>query len=178
MFMLIIISIFLLSLFMVGCDDYEIPPSSGLDRTMSDYSFIDISSNCTLYSNISITNETSPCVGSQHETFIFVNTEFEWNIMCCDFSSACTLNEQNVSDYELLCSDSNEGTYNGYVFSDQGYWLAQCCNSNGGACYVDLYIDINNESTICDEEYHNNAYGIGYENNTWDAMCCIGGLEE
>ena len=155
------------------------PPSSSFaDRSMVDYSFIDISSSCILYNNINISNETTPCILPKKETFMFYTEENNWSIMCCEFDSKCITDNSNTTAFDELCEDNNDGSYNGYVFNDQGFWMAQCCNENGGACYVDTMINVSDPTSVCDEDYHENSYSIDYNGTSWNAMCCIGGLEE
>lgn len=167
--------IFLPLMFLVGCVGTDIPPgSSFVDRTLTDYSFIDVSSSCSIYHNINLSNETSPCILPQREMSMFYTETNNWSIMCCEYSSKCL--EDTSLNIDEICLDTG-GKYSGYVFNDKGFWMAQCCNEQGGSCYVDLNIDINNASTICDESYHQNTYGLNY-NGTWNSMCCIGGLSE
>lgn len=163
-------------LLLVGCQHDElIPPIGTVDRTMTDYAFIDISDDCELFHDYNISLNSSPCSAGKNEYMMFHTEEYNWSIMCCEFSGKCSLNNNTIPDN--LCA-FNSTKYNGYVFNDNGYWLAQCCNAAGSSCYVDLYINVNDSSTVCDEDYKQNLYGVNYLNNTWESMCCIGGLEE
>lgn len=172
-------------LFFVSCqhNPETPPPSSFVDRTMVDYSFVDITSSCQVYNNINITYYTenksaTPCISPKKETFIYYTELNNWSVMCCEYESKCLADSQNVTSYNNVCQDSNDGGYTGYVFNDNGFWMAQCCNANGGSCYVDLEINVTDDTTVCDEEYHQNAYSVDYNGTDWNAMCCIGGLEE
>lgn len=107
---------------------------------------------------------------------MFYTNDTNWSIMCCEFDSSCTSNNSTVSPD--VCVNANDGQYNGYVYNDDGFWLAQCCDENGGACYIDTMINVSDESTVCDEEYHQNTYSLEYDGSAWDAMCCVGGLDE
>ena len=176
LYLMMVVSI--LSLFLAGCDSAMTPPSSSFsDRSMVDYSFVDVSDTCTAYFNVDPTNTSSPCESPQEEAFLFHTEETNWTIMCCEFSSDCIADSVNVSSYDDICSNSNDGKYNGYVFNDDGFWMAQCCNEDGGACYVDLDINTSDDTTICDADYHENTMGMNYNGTAWNSMCCIGGLE-
>jgi hypothetical protein len=182
--LLIILSVISLVL-LTGCsqDPSSPPPSSFVDRSMVDYALVDITSSCQIYNNINMTlyneNESAtPCVAPKKENFMFFTAANNWSVMCCEYESKCLADSQNTTAYNNICEDSNEGKYTGYVFNDDGFWMAQCCNTNGGSCYVDLEVDVNNESTVCDDEYHQNSYSVDYDGTDWNAMCCIGGIEE
>ena len=176
--------LFITAFLFVSCRTDNVPPSSNyLDRSMVDYSFVDISSNCNVHHNINIsdiniTGNDTVCIEDRREMFMYFTEENNWSIMCCDYSSKCIEDDQITEDYDNLCSNENTGKYNGYVYNDNGFWIAQCCNADGGSCYVDLEIDTGNSSTVCDEDYHQNTYGVKYNGTSWKAMCCIGGLEE
>lgn len=172
-------------MFMTGCtsDSISPPSSSFTDRSMTDYSFTDITSACEVHHNINLTYYTdnvtdTPCTVPKKETFMFFTDDNNWSIMCCEFESKCLESTANTTSYDELCVDTNDGGYNGYVFNDDGFWMAQCCNANGGSCYVDLEINVTNDSTVCDEQYHQNTYSVDYNGTDWSSMCCIGGLEE
>lgn len=168
-----------LVVFLAGCSSQDTPPSSGVtDRSMVDYSFVDISSSCEIIHDINVLNHTSPYNGSKEEMFMYYTEENNWSIMYCEYDSKCTADSVSTTEYDNICIDSGDDKYTGYVFNDDGYWMAQCCNSNGGSCYVDLYVDVNDDSTVCDEEYHQNTYSIEYNETNWNALCCVGGLEE
>jgi hypothetical protein len=169
-----------LSLFSLTSCTEEItpPPSSFVDRTMTDYSFLDVSNNCDIYTNVNVTNLTSPCVENKSILSVFFSDEYNWSIMCCEFNDKCNNQYINTTEYDLICNPSDNSSYTGYLYNDQGFWIAQCCDTNGQNCYVDLDVDINNSITICDETYHQNIYGMNYNGSIWNAMCCIGGLDE
>ena len=182
----VIMAVTILSLVLLtGCtqDSITPPPSSFIDRSMVDYSLTDITNDCDITHNLNLTyysenlNET-PCTGTKKETFFFFTEENNWSIMCCEYESKCLEDMVNTTNYNNICEDANDGEYTGYVFEDDGFWMAQCCNTNGGSCYVDLEINVTNESTVCDEEYHKNSYSVDYNGTDWNSMCCVGGIEE
>lgn len=181
-FMMIgIISLVLLT----GCqsDAATPPPSSFVDRSMVDYSFVDITDTCSIKTNINITYYTenqsaTPCTGGQKELYMYYSNTTNWTVMCCDYNEKCVADQTNITNYDNICSDSNIGKYTGYVYSDNGFWMAQCCDDGGDNCYVDLNINITDDNTICNEDYHQNTYSIDFNGTAWNGMCCIGGLEE
>lgn len=175
MLMVVIFTTFLLS----GCsNNIASPPSSSLtDRSQVDYAFIDVSDACTTYFNVDPTNLSTPCVSPKEEAFMFHTDANNWTIMCCEYSSKCLSDMVNVTSYNQICENNNDGKYNGYVYNDDGYWLAQCCNENGGSCYIDIDINTSDDSTVCDADYHQNTMGMNYNGTEWKSMCCIGGLE-
>src|SRR6056297_199042 len=167
---------------LTGCsqDPVSPPPSSFVDRSMVDYSFVDITDACQVYNDVNLTYYSenisdTPCVASKKEAFMYYTEANNWSIMCCEYEPKCLADSQNTTSYNQLCANSNDGEYTGYVYSDDGFWMAQCCNNNGGSWYVDLEINVTNESTVCDEEYHKNSYSVDYNGTDWNSMCCIGG---
>jgi hypothetical protein len=182
---IIMVTTILSLVLLTGCSqDPTSPPSSSfVDRSMVDYSFIDITSACEIHNDINITYyednlSATPCSAGKEETFIYYTIENNWSVMCCEFESKCIEDNVNTTSFNSICEDSNDGKYTGYVFNDDGFWMAQCCNTNGGSCYVDLEINASDESTVCDEDYHKNTYSMDYNGTYWNAMCCIGGIEE
>jgi hypothetical protein len=175
----LIILVLLSFVVLSGCEPGSTtpPPSSYVDRSMTDYGFVDISDSCTLYDNVNLSSP-SPCLPPKKEMFMYYTDDNNWSIMCCNYNSKCAKDNETTSDYSKICENDNSGKYTGYVFSDNGFWMAQCCNPNGGGCYVDLEINVTDDTTVCDEEYHQNTYSVDYNNETWSAMCCIGGIEE
>ena len=167
-----------LTILLAGCQQNDItpPPSSFNDRSMTDYSFVDISDACTTHHNVNLSENETYCTAPQKEAFMYYSEEHNWSVMCCDYTSQCT-NDYDIN-YTNVCPGANDGKYNGYVYNDDGFWLAQCCNEQGGGCYVDTSITVNDSSTVCDEDYHQNTYGLNHNGTEWDAMCCVGGLEE
>jgi len=170
---------------LTGCsqDPVSPPPSSFVDRSMVDYSFVDITDACQVYNDVNLTYYSenisdTPCVAPKKEAFMYYTEANNWSIMCCEYEPKCLADSQNTTSYNQLCANSNDGEYTGYVYSDDGFWMAQCCNNNGGSCYVDLEINVTNESTVCDEEYHKNSYSVDYNGTDWNSMCCVGGIEE
>jgi len=164
---------------LVGCQQATTPPPSNVqDRTITDYEFSDISNSCTLYNNVNTsTNDSTYCQDSQkRETFIYHTQQNNWSVLCCEFDNKCL--EETETNVDNLCEYNNNGNYTGYVYNDDGFWIAQCCNSQGGSCYVDLQVNISDDTTVCDEQYHQNTYSVKNNNTHWNSMCCIGGLEE
>ena len=162
---------------LTGCttDEMTPPPSSFVDRTMTDYSFSDLMSNCTTYNNINITDNISICAPNK-QAFIYHTEEHNWSIRCCNFNDKCEFDYN--SEKNNLCENISLENYAGNVYNDDGFWMAQCCDDNGQNCFVDLSINVSNDSTICDEVYHHNLYGVNYNGTVWNSMCCIGGIEE
>jgi len=173
-----------MSFFLFGCRDKSPPPSSNyVDRSMTDYAFVDISENCNIHHNINIsdinsTGNETVCTGSRKEFFMYYSEENNWSIMCCEFTSKCNEEYEISENLENLCADNDGSGYSGYIYNDNGFWLAQCCSSSGGSCYVDTSVDVDNDSTVCDEKYHQNSYSVDFNGSYWSAMCCIGGIEE
>lgn len=164
---------------LVGCQQATTPPPEGpADRSVTDYEFADISNSCQVYNNVntSTSNQTYCQDSNKREAFMYHTPQNNWSVLCCEFDSQCV--EDTQQQVDNICSDSNDGNYTGYVYNDDGFWLAQCCNNQGGSCYVDLNIDINNDTTVCDEQYHQNTYSVKNNGTTWNSMCCVGGLEE
>ena len=163
-------------IFLTGCTQLVTPPgSSFVDRTMTDYSFTDVTNSCNITHNVDINNYTSPCTGGQEKFTMFYTEQNNWSVMCCDYNNKCSAGQDAVVDN--MCVDNND-KYTGYLFNDQGFWMAQCCDSSGGNCYVDLQVDVNDETTICDETYKQNIYAPNFNGTTWNSMCCVGGLQE
>jgi len=165
------------AIFFTGCSSLgdSVPSSSFVDRTMTDYSFMDVSDSCEIFHNIDLENSSDLCSIDKKPYTMFYTEENNWSLMCCEYKNKCV--EDNNENLSQICLDITD-KYSGYVFNDAGFWMSQCCDENGGNCYVDLSIDVEDDSTICDQEFQKNTYSINFNNTQWESMCCIGGLLE
>jgi len=137
------------------------------------YNFADLTDSCSMHTNINLSNPNYCGVG-ESEAFISYDDILNWSMLCCDFSSQCSDNSYtNVSN---VCEDELNGTYTGYTYNNNGYWLAYCCDVGGTNCYVDTTVDPDVPSTTCDLSYTTNTFSLSYS-GTWDAVCCAGGIE-
>lgn len=163
---------------MTACSTMNSPPPSSFDdRSMVDSDFKDISENCTIHVDVNTSDDSDVCTPPRREFATFYDETNNWSVMCCEYiEDLCEYDyDENRSK---LCEDLNEGKYNGYMYNDDGFWMARCCRINGSSCYVDLSINASDDSTACDEKYHKSSYSVNHNGTVWNAMCCVGGLEE
>lgn len=166
-------------MFLSGCSDTITPPDSTKEsRILTDYKLKDLTNDCNIHHDIDLDNDTSPCTAGMDVLSVFYTDEFNWSIMCCEFKDNCVDAVESGSEPDNLCVDVNDGSYNGYVFNDNGFWLARCCDDNGNNCYVDTDIVVNESDTICDEEYHQDAHSVEYNGSAWSSVCCVGGIND
>lgn len=135
------------------------------------YNFNDLTDSCSMHTNINI-SDMSYCTYPERESFLTYTSEFNWSVLCCEFSSQCF--EQNQSDVSTMCENTDNGTYTGYTYNNNGLWLAYCCNEDGSNCYVDTMVSPSDDSTVCDSEYTYNTMSLT-RTATWDGVCCAGG---
>ena len=137
------------------------------------FNFADITDSCTMHTNINLSNPDY-CIVGESEAFVSFDLLFNWSMLCCDFSSQCT--DNSYTNTSEICESSTNGTYTGYLYNNNGFWLAYCCDENGANCYVDTAVDPNNSATTCDQSYILNTFSLNF-NSTWDAVCYAGGIE-
>ena len=136
------------------------------------FKFEDLTDNCTLHSNINV-SDPNYCSINEEESFVYFENN-SWNILCCDFTSKCS--GKTYSSTTDICEDNLNNTYSGFIYNSNNKWLAYCCDENGDNCYVDTNVFPDNEATICDQKYTTSIMSLDY-NADWDAMCCVGGTK-
>lgn len=140
------------------------------DEVLS-YNFDDITDSCTMHTDINL-SDMSYCSYPEREAFLTFTSEFNWSLLCCEFSSKCY--EHNVTNSSEVCENNDNGTYTGYTYNNNGLWLAYCCDEDGQNCYVDTHVSPSDDSTVCDNDYTFNTMSLT-STGTWDGVCCVGG---
>lgn len=160
------------SLFLVSCSDTNFYLD---DPGFASYTFLDHAVTCTEYHDINIS--TDYCVdGNTSVGFLINETNNNWSTICCVFDSGeCYADDQenSTSGLAALCSYNASDPSEVFLTNTIYGWRALC--QKGGIGFVDNWIDISNDSTICDDPEKLGIFSLSF-NAGWNATCCVNEL--